>query len=302
MKPAVLLGAVASALAVTGPTAAASVRPSVSATLTPRAVFFADPVHARVDVTVDVRVDDPSRVELSAPLGAWAQLGPISATTSPAGRLARRRFDLTIVCRTDACVPAGTSQVVRLPAATVTLRARDGKATRIAVSWPPLVVASRLARAAATESKPPFRLQVTPPRDRARLSPSDVAWALDAVAALLALAAVSALALEIRRRRPAPAVSALQRALALAREAEGRPVADRRRALALLARVVPRPDGGAAEVAATTAWAKDEPSPAAIERIVERIEQRSERGGSEPAGSDLEDSDLEDSDPDEDRA
>jgi hypothetical protein len=285
MKLLGLLGAVVSALTVAGPAAAAAVRPVASATLTPRAVFFADPVHARVDVTVDVRVDDPSRIELSAPLGAWAQLGPTSASTSSAGRLARRRFDLTIVCRTDACVPAGTSQVVRLPAATVTLQARDGKVTRIAVRWPALVVASRLTRAAPSEAEPPFRLQVTPPPARARLSPSGVAWALDAVAALLALAAVSAICLEIRRRRPAPAVSPLQRALALAREAEGRPVADRRRALALLARVAPRPDGGAAAAAATAAWAQDEPSPAAIERIVERIARRGERVGGEPEGS-----------------
>jgi len=293
MRRLMLLGAVVSALAVAGPAAAASVRPVASSTLTPRAVFFADPVHARVDVTVDVRVDDPSRIELSAPLGVWAQLGPTSATTSPAGRLTRRRFDLTIVCRTDACVPAGTSQVMQLPAATVTLHARDGKATRIAVRWPPLVVASRLARAATTEAEPPFRLQTTPPPARARLSPSAVAWALDAVAALLALAAAWALGVEIgRRRRPAPAVSPLQRALALAREAEGRPVADRRRALALLARVAPRPDGGAAEAAATTAWAQDEPSPAAVERIVERIVERTEQHSERRAGTESDDTEL----------
>jgi hypothetical protein len=270
------LFSLALAVALLGAAPAAASGLVASASLQPRAVLFADVVHARVDVTVDAQVDVPATIEIATPLGNWAVLTRTSQTTS-AGRFVRRRLELTIACRTSACVPTGASNVATLPAATVTVRTRGGRLTTAKVPWPPLVVASRLPGDATTAAKPPFQLDVAPPPIRPRVSAAHAGLLLDLAAALCALAALTAIVFELRGRRTSPSPSPLERALALAHEAQSRPVADRRRALALLARVAPLPDDELAAAAADTTWKAAGPSPEEVERIARQIEQAAPR-------------------------
>jgi hypothetical protein len=266
----------AAALITTAPAAASAV--VARANLQPRAILFADVVHAQVDVTVDRRLADPASIEITTPLGRWTQLAR-SLQTTWAGSFVRRRVQLMIACRTSACVPAGRAEVTTLPPATVSVRTKGGGTSRTVVNWPPLVVASRLPAGATTAARPPFQLEVTPPPPTLRASASGVALGLDLAAALCVLAALAlgGVAFRGRRRRPAPR-SALERALTLARESESRPAPDRRRALALLARVAPSTDGELAGTAAETAWSAGEPTPQQVERIARQTEQAAASG------------------------
>ncbi len=260
------------ALALAG--VAAGATNTVSTNLTPRAILFGDTVLAEVDVTIDTRVDDPSTLNVTPALGAWSIVKPATSTVSRAGPLLRRTYLFTVACRTASCVPAGARRTLTLPAALVTVRTRAGKTVRLRESWPSVVEASRLPAGAATATKPPFLLQTTPPPLHPRVSAKLAADALDAVALLLALGAVAILLRELRRRfvRVPPPVPDIERALRLVREAERRPAPDRRKALALLARVVPATDtAGLGADAARAAWERESPSPETLGELANRV-------------------------------
>jgi hypothetical protein len=259
-------------------TATAAAPVVVRGAFEPRAALFADPIDARVDVLVDPRAVDPAETKLALDLGSWTQVGPTRIETERAGGLVRRRWLFTFACRSDSCAPAGTTRLAKPPAARVTIVRRDGTTTRRAVSWGMVVVASRLPSGAASASPPPFDLQTTPPAVRTWIGSSTLAALLDALAALLVVAALFLVGQALRRRRvPAPDPrSPLERALALAREAEARPAPDRRRALALLARVSGGQDAGYAADAASAAWRPDDPSPERVADLVGRGERLEE--------------------------
>jgi hypothetical protein len=75
----------------------------------------------------------------------------------------------------------------------------------------------------------------------------------------------------VRRRRTPDTRSALERALALVREAESREPEDRRRAVGLLARVLRRRDDGLARAAGDLAWSEPEPAPSELAALVSRV-------------------------------
>ncbi len=260
------------------PAAVAAPAVAVRTALEPRAVLFADPVDVRIDAIVDPALVDPSKTELTVALGPWTQVGPTRVETDRAGALVRRRFVLVLACRSDACAPFGAERVAKLPTAVVSVARRDGTTRRVPVAWPSLVVASRLPAGAASASTPPFDLQTTPPAVHTWIGASTAAAILDAVAAVLAAAAVLLVVLAVRRRRvPAPDPrTPFERALELAREAEARPAPDRRRALALLARVGRQQDAGYAADAASAAWRPDAPSAERIADLVGRGERLEE--------------------------
>jgi hypothetical protein len=265
--------------AVLAPAALAAQAPVVvRGTIEPRAALFADPIHARVDVLVEPRLVDPAKTTLAVDLGTWTQVGPMRTETERAGGLDRRRWLFTFSCRSDACAPAGTTRLAKPPVARVTIARRDGTTTSRAVSWGAVVVASRLPSGAASASPPPFDLQTTPSAVRTWIGSSTLAALLDAAAGLPAAAALFLVVQVLRRRRvPAPDLrSPLERALALAREAEGRPAPDRRRALALLARVSDGQDAGYAADAASAAWRPDDPSSERVADLVGRGERLEE--------------------------
>lgn len=270
---------VAALAAVVAPVATAAVAPVVvRGAFEPRAALFADPIHARVEVVVDPRVVDPGRIKVALDIGSWTQIGSTRVETERAGGLVRRRWLFTFSCRSDACAPVGTTRLEKPPSAQVTIVRRDGTTTNRVVRWNDVVVASRLPTGAASASSPPFDLQTTPPAVRTWIGSSTLAALLDAAAGLLAGAALLLVVQALRRRRvPAPDPrSPLERALALAREAEARPAPDRRRALALLARVSRGRDAGYAADAASAAWRPDEPTSERVADLVGRGERLEE--------------------------
>jgi hypothetical protein len=68
-------------------------------------------------------------------------------------------------------------------------------------------------------------------------------------------------------------LTGLERALALAREAERRPTPDRRRALGLLARLLGSRDPNLAGAIDELAWSAPAPTPDALAKLVNRVER-----------------------------
>jgi hypothetical protein len=102
---------------------------------------------------------------------------------------------------------------------------------------------------------------------------------LVAVAVLLVLLAAVLLAPFARRgraRASAIEVDPLDRALVLVRAARTRPPPDRRRALGLLSRTLrSRGERTVGQSAADLAWSEQDPEPARMTQLVERIEKPS---------------------------
>ena len=110
-----------------------------------------------------------------------------------------------------------------------------------------------------------------------RLGPARLARVLEIAAAVLAaagllLAGWTVAALNRRRRVVAP-LTGLERALALARDAERRPPPDRRRALGLLARLLGPRDSQLADAADDLAWSASAPTPDALAELVTQVER-----------------------------
>jgi hypothetical protein len=130
-------------------------------------------------------------------------------------------------------------------------------------------VRSRVTAADIAAASPPFAADTAPARPTYRVEPHTAEILLIALAALAAAGAAALVALELveRRRRTVLAVDELSRALRLVREAEARPVSDRRRALALLARLAPSAE------ARELAWSEPPPEPNRVDDLVERVER-----------------------------
>ena len=251
--------------------AAAAAPPMLRTSVSPRAVLFADPLEAKVTVTIDASVDDPATLAIATPTGAWT-VAARTVSTAHSGKLVARRVSLQLVCRSTACLPHGAATTVVLPAARATVQRRAGGTVHLRSTWTPVVVASRLRRAPRPQRSP--RSSCRPLRRRRRRGSHRglAAGLLDAAAVLLVLAAVALAGRELRRRRAvaANARTPQERALALLREAQTRPPQDRRRALSLLARVAPGPESSRA---ATEAWSPDDPTPEQLEELAQRIEE-----------------------------
>ena len=174
--------------------------------------------------------------------GAVTVRAAAAAPLAPGGwSVVRRGSDTaTLVCLELRCAPP------RL----------DGRTIRI-------VVRPRVRSADAR-----FEAQTAPPPWRYRVDPTAASVALYVLAALLLAAAVLAWWRPWLDRR-----TALERAVAAVREARARPAADRRKAVAALARELRRLGREeAGRHGDRVAWASAEPAPADLEQLLERIE------------------------------
>jgi hypothetical protein len=183
----------------------------------------------------------------------------------------------TYSCFSSACVASSGDATPALPRVAATVVTQDGKTVRAVASWPTLHVRGRVSRADLARSSPPFLADTTPGSPSYRVSPSTLGWLLDGLAVALALAAAvlgaNTARRLMRRRRVEPKADELERALRLAREAEARPVPDRRRALGLLARLLGSRDGRLSGTASELAWAEAEPEGAALATLVADVER-----------------------------
>jgi hypothetical protein len=245
-------------------TAAASAQ-SVTARLDRTTVDFADPLTASVTVT--------------APRGATVRVDPGLAPLTRLGRTQVTRIGRTATytvrasCLDDRCIARRGSKRITPQAAVVSV---DGSTST--ARWPAVVVEPRVAPADVQKLRPPLRSDASPPPVTYSTSPSRLATVLDVVAALLAVAGVLLAAATavwlLRRRHAPPPLAGLERALALAREAEDRPAADRRRALGLLSDVLGSRDERLADEAEELAWSAPAPTPVALSELVTEVEQK----------------------------
>jgi hypothetical protein len=161
---------------------------------------------------------------------------------------------------------------------TVTAESVDGGAIVVKRPWPPVNVAGRFLPPTTGAVRPQLLLETHVPSPRYAVTPGATALAFDAGAGVLGFAALVLAAFELRRyvtrrRNPVDDRPPLVRALDLVREAQGRDVEDRRRAVALVARLLPKPDASQM-AAAEIAWSKADPSPDELGELAAAIEAR----------------------------
>jgi hypothetical protein len=273
------LGAAAAAVAVVlvvartgGPSAAAPTGGGTRATLDRTIVEFGDPVTATVSVTAPRGTD----VHVDPDLSPLTQLGAARVTRVTSGGALTVTYATRASCLDHRCIARRGAKRITPQPARVTVA---GKTT--SVSWPALQVDPRVSPADAAKTSPPLRGDASPPAVTYATSPPTLATVLDVVAAVLAAAGVlvagAAAAGLYRRHRRAPQLTGLERALALAREAEERPAEDRRRALGLLARLLGPRDERLADEADELAWSAPAPTPGALAELVSQVEQKVHR-------------------------
>jgi hypothetical protein len=243
--------------------------PRVDPSLDHTAVDFGDPVTATVTVTAPA----DAAIDVAQDLAPLTQLGRTRVTRVTRGGTQTVTYAARGSCIDDRCLATSGVKRVALRPATVTIGGRKTTA-----AWPILTVQRRVAPADAARTRPPLRSDTTPRPVTYRVSPDRLAVALEIVAALLAAAGVLLAGLTAaaiyRRRQTAEPLTGLERALALARDAERRPAPDRRRALELLARLLDPRDSGLADEAEQLAWSEPAPTPVALADLVTEVEEK----------------------------
>lgn len=247
--------------------ARAAVEPTVAA--------FGDPVTAHFEIVFDRSAVDAETLHISTDLAPLTLLSPARTTRTVSGRLETISIVQRAACLTAPCL----ADTLTLHPLRVTVTAPRGGVT----TSPPVLLQlrSRVTAKDVAAASPGFASNVTPPAPSYRIAPGTAAVLLDVIAALAAAAAAALLALQVlavrRGRRRAETGDELARALRLVREAEGRPVPDRRRALALLARLLRNRDDALRDQASRLAWSAPTPERPAIDALVTEVE--SERAG-----------------------
>lgn len=250
---------------------------AVSASFDPSTPGFGDRVLARVVIELDLRAVQASTLRINDGVSPLTQLGPAQTTRVVRGDLELMTVVVPESCLSDPCVAHAGVTALRFGRARATVSARGGGRTSASGAWPILRVRGRVLASDLASSQPNFEADSSPLAPSYRVSPSTLATALDVLAVLCAIAAVAFAAWQVRvfsARRPVAARrdgDPLERALALAREAEALPVPDRRRALGLLARLLGRDKLQTA--ARDLAWSERKPQPDEVEALVSEIEQ-----------------------------
>jgi hypothetical protein len=247
---------------------AAAAPVKVTAVLDQTAVDFGDPVTA----TVTVFLDHDTDVQLHENLAPLTQLGPTRVTNATLDGVHTVTYTSRASCLDQRCISTTGGKRIALKPVVV-----NAAGTKTTTAWPVLDVRARVSKEDAAKVRPPLRHDTTPPAVTYRFAPAGLARALEIAAALLAaagllLAGWTAAALNRRRRVVAP-LTGLERALALARDAERRPPPDRRRALGLLARLLGPRDSQLADAADDLAWSAPAPTPDALAELVSQVEQ-----------------------------
>lgn len=254
-------------------------RLSVATSIAPSPVFFGDLVTARAEVLVDGRLIDADSVRIETDFAPYSLVGPQRESRSHSGPLTSIGVRYALACLGEPCLP--NRDGIALPKLRVRASLRAGGTTSVAATWPRVDVVSRVDASALATDPPPWRPQLGLPSVSYRVNPGRLSLALTLGAAMLALGAFALIGREVTRRRRllldrARFRSALARALDLARASAARGPDDRRRALALLARVLAFDPNGSrrlAPAAARLAWGRSEPSATGLETLVDEIER-----------------------------
>ena len=276
--------ALVGALALIGPgvaTAASPTQLSVATSITPTPAFFGDLLTARIEVLADATRVDPASVRVEADFVPYAATGVPLRSSSRSGGVVALGYRFTISCLSAECVPGPGIRQVVLPLVVVRARLRDGRETVVRASWPRIALAPRVDEAALRSTPLGWRNQLAVPPVSYRVSPGMLLALLLAGSVALGLGGLALVGAEYARltrmrytRASAP--SRLGLALALARESMRRNPDDRRKALALLARVLAGKDSDADRLAAAAeqlAWSRGRPDPDRVGALADEVER-----------------------------
>jgi hypothetical protein len=277
---AIVLGAAAVAavlallLAHTGssPSGAPTAPVAVRAAFDQRVAQFGDPVTSRVVVTLDRNAVHPGTLRVTSDVAPFTPLARAVTTRTTNGPLETVTIEQRLACLTSACL----ARTPALPRVHAIVASRAGGNASASTSWRAPTFRSRVDAKDLARSTPRFAVDTAPPAPSYRVSPSTAQTLLEVFAALAAAGAAVLVALHLlgRRRRRTEEVDEMTRALRLVREAEARPAPDRRRALALLARLLHgRDQGDLGASASDLAWSQPPPEPPAVDALVTRVEQ-----------------------------
>jgi hypothetical protein len=267
---------------------------TVATAVQPGSALFADVVTYRAHVLLDRREFDPSTVRLDASFTPFRIVSEGRSTRRLGARTARVDFTIRVQCVTVDCLRdagltekngAVLSSPVALQPARVRVARRNGTTATAVVTWPTVVVHSRLTPdqirtgtpAVGPFPTPSVSYAVAPDLAGALLLGAGVLFAL--AAGFLLASALRGKPVPLRLRLPSH-LTPLERALALVEVAarEETPV-ESRKALERLAAELRRsghPD--LTDAAQRLAWSRDEPSPEAVEELVGDV-SRSMNGG-----------------------
>ena len=259
-----------------------------TASVSPEAHLFADPVVARLDLVLDPRQFDPDRIRVALRFAPYEPVGEIQETRREVGKLVHVRYTATLRCLDVRCIAPqestilgqqeagrGERHTLQFAPAEIGYQNEAGRAQALLQRrFPPVQVVSRINTARLDEaanqpllrSRSSYVASLEPPPTTYRVSPTLLAaLALGAAGLLLLFPAVLLVRLAYGRwrdaRRPRP-LSPLERALVLVEwTARGQNGAeDRRKALEALAAALEQ--AGARPLAETTrelAWAEESP-------------------------------------------
>lgn len=237
------------------------------------AVQFGDPFVAHIVVVLDRGAVQTRTLHVGYDLAPLTPLAAPVRRRSVSGRLETLTIVQRVACLTAPCL----ARTISLPRVHVSVSARGGTTSAASAAWRPLRLGSRVTAADLARTNPRLVADTVPGRVSYRVAPATAATVLEVVAALAAAGAAALLVLEglalVGRRRRAVTGDELARALRLVREAEDRPVPDRRRALGLLSRLA---GGTSAHAARDLAWSEPAPEPEHLDALVARVDE--ERG------------------------
>jgi hypothetical protein len=243
----------------------------VQSRLIPRILLFGDTLTARIDVTLDRRQIDPSSVRVQADFAPWELVGSPQVERRDGGRTTLVRTTWVLRCLIGPCVPPRELAPLEFDPAQVTY----GRGEAIQLRWPVLYVHSRLPAADLNQAGGgvrPWRVDLASlPEASYRVAPGILVALLLAAAGLLVLAGAFFAYRALPERReapppppepPLPPPSVLEQALALLEDpAPDDGVADRRRALELIADELEARDARLARRARALAWSEGLPPP-----------------------------------------
>jgi hypothetical protein len=279
----------------------------VRGTLSPDVHLFAEPVVARIDVILRRGEVDPEDVRVRSDFAPYESIGPTAVSRQDIGDFTHLRYTTRLRCLGPDCIPRTvhggqitvpqTSELplfpetqqrdekrtYEFPPATVTVSGASETRTLGRVVWPPLRSLSRINwdDPSVVGQGFPFASEITPvPNPTYRTSPTVIALGLLAIALLLLSVPTWFVVRRLRRRVSAPAdrapaLTPLERALALVEWASRRPsVVERREALEALAHELDsdKPDGRA-ERAREQGWSPPAPAPEEMAALVSSVRE-----------------------------
>ena len=241
---------------------------------------FGDAVPGVVQVLVPNHFVDPSSVALTTAFDPYSVRGETSRTRVDDGATTLVRYRFEIWCVSQACLPHEDGSDFPLAPATVAYRLRDGRSKTESVTWPEVGTSSRLSPEDVSTLRwhpglhplPAASYRLPPPVLGSLLGLLGVVAGLGG--ALLLRPSVRAATAVVPTRDPLRRRSLLERALLAVRQAAaGDDLAERRRALDLLARELRRARRrDAARAARRLAWSEGRPDEHVMRGLADEVE------------------------------